>query len=171
MDIPVETLQCWLENAWDDSPAAANTLRPQLRINERNAANLFSASGSLASVSKNSASQAYRGTALGSLTQVQIQYGWRMLINLYDEVKCWTDNLYHLSQNQNLLPQPLNQQCVILLQLFVTQFPTYAADPDPAIYFFMQKRTQPIYEYESDLTLLLLQPTAYAGGLINPVVW
>lgn len=159
MDVPVETLQLFLENSWDDAPADANSLRVQLRNNERSVGSLFSTSGSLGSVSKNSASQAYRGAALGSLTLVQIQNAWRMLINGYDAQKRETDYLYWLSQNQPA--SPAGQQ-------FIAKYPNYAQDPDQAVYDFLTNILQPCEEYQSDLTLLYLKPTSYAGGLINP---
>lgn len=162
MDIPTETLQLFLDNAWDDAPDAANTLRQQMRANERAAGSLFSSSGSLNSVSKNSASQAYRGASLGSLTLVQIQNGWRTLINGYDAQKRETDCLYWLSQNQPTSPAG---------QWFIAKYPTYAQDPDPAVYDALKCAFEPIGEYECDLTILRLQPTQFMGGLIQPQTW
>lgn len=86
MDITTETLQTFLDDAWDAAPDAANTLRDQLRTFEKAATNLFR-QGSLSSVSKNSASQSYRGPGLGSYTPVQISNAWRTLINIFDSVK------------------------------------------------------------------------------------
>lgn len=149
MDVSAETLQAFLDNAWDAAVAGANTLRPQFRLFETAATNLF-AGGSIGSVSKNSVSQSYRGPGLGSYTPVQIANTWRMLINLYDEEKHRTDWYYNL-----FLQFPTNEQGIA----FNTLYPTYKDDPDTAVYAFMQGRLIPVDEYQTDLTDLRLPLT------------
>lgn len=157
MDIDVRTLACWLENAWDDAPASANTLRVQLRNMERNAANLFSA-GSIGSVSKNSASQSYAGAGFGRFSVAQIQQGYRMLIELYDADLAETAIIYKYSQQY-----PTNQRSID----FNTAFPDYSTDPDKAVYAFMKYDIQPVDNYQIDLTDLRLHPTLVAGTGVN----
>ena len=71
-----------LEDAWDNAGDGANTLRAELRINEKAVGSLI-ASGQIQSVGKNSASQSYAfGT--GALTLPQLAEAWRDLINLFD---------------------------------------------------------------------------------------
>lgn len=153
MDISAETLQAFLENAWDAAPNAANTLRQQLRVYEVAATNLFSG-GSIGSVSKNSTSQSYRGPGLGSYTPVQIANAWRNLINLFEQQKCETDAVYAAA---TAIPP---QQWAVP---FLVKFPTYAEDPDPAVYCLMTKQLLPVNEYQTDLTVLRLQPTLSPG--------
>ena len=155
MDIDARTLACWLENAWDDAPDAANTLRQQLRIQERTAQNLFSA-GSIGSVSKNSASQSYAGAGFGRFSVAQIQQGFRMLIELFDQELIQTASIYSYS-----LKYPTNQVSV----WFTTAFPNYSTDPDPAVYAFMNRRIVPVEDYQIDLTDLRLQPTLTAQAV------
>lgn len=92
MDVSVETLRSFLDQAWEVSQAAAPpiTLRAQLRTYERNVSTFF-AGGTIGSVSKNSTSQTYRGPGLGSYTVVQIANAWRTLLNLFDATKNWID--------------------------------------------------------------------------------
>jgi hypothetical protein len=143
MDISVETLQGFLDDAWDAAPAAANTLRQQFRSFESAASSQFNTVGTLSSVAKNSASQSYRGPGLGSLTLVQIQTAWRMLIRLYDSIKCQTDWFY-------------NQAAA----WFIQKYPTYGNDPDQAVYdFSMRWLNSDFTQYESDLSWLRLSPT------------
>ena len=144
MDIDARTLACWSENAWDDAPASANSLRAQLRIMERGAANLFSA-GSLSSVSKNSASQSYAGSGFGRFSVAQIQQGFRMLIELYDQELARTKWIYNSVGTCH--------------DEFVAAYPDYDNDPDPAIYALMTYRLIPVESYEIDLSYLRLQPT------------
>ena len=148
MDIDARTLACWAENAFDDAPATPATLRPQLRLMERNAASLFS-SGSISSVSKNSASQSYAGSGFGRFSVAQIQQGYRMLIELYDE----------------LLIQAnwLNSTAGTCHDDFVAQYPNYAADPDQAVYDLMKVRLTPVEYYQIDLSYLRLRPTIAPG--------
>lgn len=162
MDVSAETLQAFADNAWDVAKDDANSYRPQLRSYESSATILFSG-GSISSVSKNSTSQSYRGPGVGSYTPVQIANSWRMLINLYDEVLRFCNCLYQLSQ-ANPPPSPNS-----LAIKFITKFPDFAADPDPAVYFFMQQRLQPIESYETDLTDLRLPLVLSANG--GPLTW
>lgn len=153
MDIDARTLACWNENAWDDAPAQANTLRQQLRIMERAAQNLFSA-GSIGSVSKNSASQSYAGAGFGRFSVAQIQQGFRMLIELFDamliEATC-------ISKAYATNP---NNPC---LQWFAPLAAGFAEDPDPTVYLLMTGKLIPVDSYEVDLSYLRLQPTLLPG--------
>ena len=67
---------------YSDAVSASVALREQLRANERAAGQLISG-GSLASVSKNSASQSY-AFGRGNVTPAEIERGWRILIDCYD---------------------------------------------------------------------------------------
>jgi hypothetical protein len=73
-----------LDDAYDDAQDAALTLREQLRASERAAGSLLSG-GSLASVSKNSASHSY-AYGRGNITAAETARGWRILIDTYDQV-------------------------------------------------------------------------------------
>lgn len=155
MDIDARTLACWAENAWDDAPAGALTLRQQLRTMERAAASLF-ASGSLGSVSKNSASQSYAGAGFGRFSVAQIQQGYRMLIEMYDWLLVETKAVYTSTGTCH--------------DDFVALYPDYAEDPDKAVYDAMVYRLQPVESYQIDLSYLRLRPTlGYPGP--NPVTW
>lgn len=150
MDIDTRTLACWAENAWDDCPAQANSFRAQLRIMERNAASLF-ASGTIASVSKNAASQSYAGAGFGRFSVAQIQQGFRMLIEMYDAELWETKCLYNLAQTY-----PTNQ-CGIA---FMLQYPTYAQDPDQAVWDRINGiLSNPVDNYQVDLGYIRLNPT------------
>ncbi len=160
MDIDCRTLACWSDNAWDDAPEAAQSFRSQLRLMESNANNLFS-SGSIGSVSKNSASQSYAGAGFGRFSVAQIQQGFRMLIELYDSNKRETQCIYNLSQQY-----PTNQ-CGID---FLAKYPNYAQDPDQAIYDRMVcVLGNPVESYEVDLSYLRLNPTL--GGPYPSPTW
>lgn len=76
----------FLNDAWNRAGDAANTFYNTL-LSDQTAALQFVKGGSLASVSKNTASQAYRGYGAGSLTQVQIVEIIGNLLGLYDQVK------------------------------------------------------------------------------------
>ena len=71
-----------LDDAFDDALATSTPLRDTLRANERATGNLISG-GSLASVSKNSASQSY-AFGRGNITPAEIARGWRVLIDCFD---------------------------------------------------------------------------------------
>jgi len=161
VDVSAETLQAFADNAWDTALAQANSFRPQLRIYEQGATNLFGG-GSIGSVSKNSVSQTYRGPGVGSYTPVQIANSWRMLINLYDELLAYCNRLFLLSQS-NPPPSPNS-----IPALFIAKFPQYQADPDDAVYYFMQRKLRPIDSYETDLTELRL---VEALGYVNFPTW
>lgn len=156
MDIDARTLACWNDNAWDDAPLGANTLRQQLRIQERAAQNLFSA-GSLGSVSKNSASQSYAGAGFGRFSVAQIQQGFRILIELYDQC---------LDQANCIVAALATNPTNPCLQWFVQYVAGFAADPDAAVYALMKFRLCPVDNYEIDLSDLRLQPTLQPG-LVN----
>jgi hypothetical protein len=144
VDIDARTLSCWNENAWDDAPLGANTLRQQLRIMERAAQSLFSA-GSLGSVSKNSASQSYAGAGFGRFSVAQIQQGFRILIEMYDWILKEANWVYASTGTCH--------------DQFVLKYPNFAEDPDQAVYDIMVIRLQPVDSYEIDLSYLRLQPT------------
>jgi len=72
--------------AWDRATDGANTLRPQF-ITELKAADALVASGSIASVGKNSANQTYKGYGPGGDTQEEIRGMWASLLALYDQLK------------------------------------------------------------------------------------
>lgn len=92
VDITTQTLQGFLDDAWDAAPADANTFRTELRKFET-AARSMTMGGAISSVSKNSTSQSYRGPGVGSYTLVQIADAWRDLINLFDITKARIDEL------------------------------------------------------------------------------
>lgn len=151
MDVTTETFQAFLDDAWDAAPQQANTLRDQLRTFEKQVTALFRL-GSIGSVSKNAASQSYRGPGIGQYTPAQIQTVWRGLINLFDEVKACIDA--ELAEQPETPPDP--------------NPPTN--DADPTVYAGMKCRLQVVTEYSSDLTNLRLQPTllpAPGGGVLT----
>ncbi len=134
VDITTQTLQGFLDDAWDAAPVQANTFRAQLRKFESSATLLFSG-GSIGSVSKNSVSQSYRGPGLGSYTPVQIANAWRDLINLFDSVK---------------------KQIDCLIAAGNTDFPD---DTDETIYEAMKSQLIVITEYQPNMTDLYLTST------------
>jgi len=140
MDIAVETLQAFFDDAWDAAGSGANSLRDQLRAYEKSITAQFSSVGSLGSVSKNSTNQSYRGPGLGQYTVAQIQTAWRMLINLSDQMKDKTDWL-----NKN------NPD-------FQSEYPTYSTDSDLAVYNFVSCWLRNDFSsYQVDLTNLRLR--------------
>jgi len=144
MDVTVQTYQAFLDDAWDAAPATANSLRDQLRTFERAATRLFSA-GSLASVAKNSASQAYRGPGIGSYTPVQIANVWRDLINLFDEEKIRIDAA--LAGGEAADADDDDQP----------------DDTDESVYNAMRQRLLVITEYQVDVSEIRLHPTLSNG--------
>lgn len=117
------------------------SLRVYLLQNEQQVLKLISA-GSLSSFSKNSVSQSY-ATGGDALSQGKIQRCWRALIGTYD---------YCLSELQ------LEQVAVPI----DPQYPEASAAVPPTdddVYNRMVLILQPITEYTSDLTELLLPPT------------
>ena len=156
MDISTESLQGWLDDAWDAANNDANSLRVQMRSYESSARGK-SSGGTLASVAKNTSSQSYRGPGVGSYTLVQIADAWRMLINTYDEISCW---ITWAIANPPTNPPPC--------------WPTQAqvgenGDLDGLIYPAMKKKIRVIYDYQIDLTDLFLQPTL--GEFARPLTW
>jgi hypothetical protein len=150
MDVPIETLACLLDDSWDAAPTAANTLRQQLRTFETSLSAQFRGTGVIASVSKNSASQSYRGAALGSLTVPQVQQGFRTLIVMYDQT-----NNYCQWANANE-------------SWFQTTYPGYANDNDSAVYPIMQAWLQNDFtQFQTDMTYLRLAPTLYPQGCVT----
>jgi hypothetical protein len=151
VDITTETLQSFLDDAWDAAPSSANSLRDQLRSFEKAVTAQYS-QGSIASVSKNSFSQTYRGPGLGSYTLVQIANAWRTLINLFDEEKQRADFIQAAGD-----------------AWFIAKFPNYSSgdspDTDPAIYDLMKNRLFVITEYQTDLSDLRLRPTLAGEGV------
>lgn len=145
MDITPETLQSFLEDAWDACPAAANNLREQLRVYEKAATQLYRG-GTIGSVSKNSSSQSYRGPGLGSYTPVQIANAWRLLVNLYDDTVAWVA--------WQIANPPTNPPA---------WWPDNADDTD--IFFFkrMLCALRGVPEYQVDLTDLRLHPVLGNG--------
>lgn len=85
-DVSPQLCLAFLNDAWNRAGAGANTLRETL-LADQSAALAFVKGGSIASVSKNSASQAYRGYGAGSLTQVQIVEVIGNLLGLYDQLQ------------------------------------------------------------------------------------
>lgn len=157
MDISIETLQGFLEDAWDAAKDAANTLRPQLRGYE-SSVRALSSQGALGSVSKNSTSQSYRGPGLGSYTPIQIADAWRMLIQNYDQ------NLAKANAFQRLTVSDPTCQAA---EWFAGLFPDFAADPDSAVYFFMKCDLQSVPSYQPDVSYLRLQATEYNGQFVQ----
>ena len=147
MDIAVETLQAFLDDAWDAAASGANSFRDQLRAYEKGITAQFSSVGSLGSVSKNSTNQSYRGPGLGQYTVAQIQTAWRMLINLFDQTKEKTDWLNANSPG------------------FRDEYPSYPTDADQAVYDFTSKWLRNDFSnYQIDLTDLRLHPTLSSGS-------
>jgi hypothetical protein len=85
--VPVTShdLQRMWDDAWDSAPEGGATFREELRKYERRIGELIS-TGSVSSISKNSASQTYATYSVGTLTQVEITRAWRQLINLFDDI-------------------------------------------------------------------------------------
>jgi hypothetical protein len=142
VDISTETLQAFLDDAWDAAPEEGDTLRDTLRGFEKQLTAQFETAGSLGSVSKNSASQSYRGPGLGSYTIPQIQTAWRTLINLFDSTLAWI--------NSYLANPPATP-------------PTCWTPPednsDATVYQFMKNQLVVVTEYQPDLSNLRLRPT------------
>jgi len=74
-----------LEDAWDEAPDGALTLREQLRANERAAGRAVSG-GAIASISKNSSSHSYSQGGNGNITPTEVANVWRNLIDLFDGI-------------------------------------------------------------------------------------
>lgn len=147
MDIAVETLQAFLDDAWDSAQDTATGFRDQLRAYEKSITAQFASVGSIASLSKNSTNQSYRGPGLGQYTVAQIQTAWRMLINLYDATK---DRFDYLSASGNTD--------------FAEDYPDYKGDPEKAVYSFSSHWLRNDFtHYQTDLSDLRLRPTLSGG--------
>lgn len=97
----LQDLQRMLEDACEAADANALTLREQLRVYEQGTgANL--AAGSLASVSKGSASHSFAFSDTGTVTTAELARGWRDLINLHDQVVTDFTASGHPTENADL---------------------------------------------------------------------
>ena len=83
-DVSAQILLAFLNDAWNRSSTAANSLRETL-INDQTDALADVRYGAIASVSKNSTNQSYKGYGPGSLTQVQIVEALGNLLAMYDQ--------------------------------------------------------------------------------------
>lgn len=97
--LPTEVLQGALDDAYDDSVAANNTLRAQLRLLESAKWETNSTGQVVANVSRNNAaggqSTSFFAPTLTGFHPAEIQIAFRTLINLYDQVcanEALTDN-------------------------------------------------------------------------------
>lgn len=86
MDVNTDDLSAFLNLAWQRAGDAANTLQEQL-LKEQQAALNFVATGSLATVAKNSTSQSYAFYGPGTFTHRQITAIFTTLIRYYQTVK------------------------------------------------------------------------------------
>lgn len=114
MAATAQDLQRLLEDAWQDREADARTLREQLRFQERSVGELL-ATGSINSVSKNSASQTYSFSGNGTLTTVELARAFRDLITLHDTVA----QLFSLTADADIYAEMM-ARCV----------PIYSSRPD-----------------------------------------
>jgi hypothetical protein len=112
-----QDLQRLLEDAWDNAPDGALTLREELRRNER-AIGVLIAQGSLSSVSKNSSSQSY-AFGQGQLTTAEMARAWRVLINLFDR-----------SQSIILAASLTNDDDTIYAEMKARLVPVYSTRPN-----------------------------------------
>ena len=85
-DVSPQILVAFLYYAWNRAANAANAFRDQLVADQCTALQLIK-QGSLASVGKNSTSQAYKTYGAASLTQVQVVEIIGNLLGLYDQVQ------------------------------------------------------------------------------------
>ena len=86
MDVSTDDLSAFLTRAWNNAKDGANTLPEQLEIEQQAALTLI-ATGSIASVGKNSAHQAYGNYNPGNLTQRQITSIYTQLKRAYYRLK------------------------------------------------------------------------------------
>lgn len=88
--LPSEVLQGALDDAYDASVTAANTLRAQLRAYETAKWETNSSGQVVANVSRNNAaggqSTSFFAPAMSGFNPTDIQIAFRNLINLYDQV-------------------------------------------------------------------------------------
>lgn len=94
--LPTEVLQGALDDAYDASVLASNTLRAQLRLLETAKWTVNTAGQTVAAVSRNNAaggqSTSFFAPALSGINPIDVQIAFRTLINLYDQV-CTTEEL------------------------------------------------------------------------------
>jgi hypothetical protein len=105
-----------LEDAWDNRAGNGRTLREELRACERIVGLLLTA-GSLSSVSKNSASQSYAFSGIGSLSTADVARAWRDLITLHDA-----------SQAALQAASLTSDDSAIYAEMCLRCFPTYATE-------------------------------------------
>lgn len=125
---PAASFYAKLVWAWNRAKDGANTLRDQLTAEMLAAENLVSA-GSLATVAKNSTSQAYKGYGAGSDTQTETRDMWADLIALYDQLKAkLTGEFKARADFNNAVPDGFDFDAVIadpvtgiLSQVFLAQ--------------------------------------------------
>lgn len=104
MAATTQDLQRLLEDAWDNAPEGSLTLREELRRNERAVGELL-ATGSVQSVSKNTASQSYAYTGNGTLTTAEVARAWRELINLFDTCSAVLTAAATAATDENIYPE------------------------------------------------------------------
>lgn len=101
--LPTEVLQGALDDAYDASVTADNTLRAQLRLLESAKWTVNAAGQTVASVSRNNAaggqSTSFFAPTMSGFNPVDVQIAFRTLINLYDEV-CQTESLTDNTANR-----------------------------------------------------------------------
>lgn len=158
MDIPIETYQTFLDNAAiaaqiigasTANAAASGNLLNQLMANDQAAIQLYKG-GTVASFSKNSLTQSYRGSGLGTQTTQQMARVWRELINFCKETSKYIARLLSIVPQPNPLP---------------SWWPPDSTDL--TLYNFMVKRLCPEPEYQSDFTGLRFYPLAP----FLPITW
>ena len=86
VDVSTDDLSAFLTRAWNNARDAANTLPDQLEIEQQAALTLI-ATGSIASVGKNSAHQSFGNYNPGNLTQRQITSIYTQLKRAYFRLK------------------------------------------------------------------------------------
>jgi hypothetical protein len=154
---PAATFYAMLVFAWNRAKDTANTLRDQLTAEMLTAQSLVSA-GSLATVAKNSTSQAYKGFGAGADTQSEIRDAWVDLIALYDQVKNELTNAFTASADFDYtVPADFDFDPVI-------------ADPVTGILSknFLAQSTG-VAQLRPDLSGLRLPPCAILGPV--PTTW
>lgn len=102
-------LRRMLDDAYDDAVSGSTSLRDQLRAKERAAGSLV-AGGSLASISRNSASHSY-AFGRGNISPADIARGWRILIDLFDAVLTNATDASDIAVKAEMLQrlQPVNE--------------------------------------------------------------
>lgn len=91
--LPTEVLQGALDDAYDASVLAANTLRAQLRLLETAKWTVNTAGQTVAAVSRNNAaggqSTSFFAPALSGINPIDVQIAFRTLINIYDRAMAY----------------------------------------------------------------------------------